>query len=368
MDGWQRRYRLSNGLGGLGVTCTAEGLALAGVPLLAKGANGFQVRPGGDVSVLLKCAYGPAEPNAAVLLPGLSKIADALNQGDLVQAMIRAVHLRLTELDWDAAVRVAQANNKLAKFDPAQPRDWHGCWTTGSGSAGSTDQSHMPRNRQSAPVFPWGDVNNPTNQKVVPIDSALKLPISDSPQQAPEWIMSSPELQAKYEMLWRGSFPDGSPREMGGTIVSDIFGNLSVVNIGGIRSDDSTFEPNLNLGLLAPFYDVEGTTHTHPYGTPRRGNRGVSFSDADSNYLILEPIKFSVVQSGEKQFMFLKTRETASVFAPANFPFQDRGTNGLHALGMDFGEASRVLAAKAAEKYGFAYYEGSNGLFRRVYP
>jgi hypothetical protein len=135
MDGWQRRYRLSNGPGGLGVSCAAEGLALAGVPLLAKGAGGFRVRPAAEVETLLRRAYASREPGAAVL-PGLTKIADALNRGDVVQAMIRAVHLRLAELDWDAAVRLAQANDNLAKYSPDQPRDWHGRWTDGGGGEG----------------------------------------------------------------------------------------------------------------------------------------------------------------------------------------------------------------------------------------
>ncbi|MEA1676532.1 hypothetical protein [Nitrospirillum sp. BR 11163] len=137
MDGWQRRYRLSNGPGGpggLGVSCTAEGLALAGVPLMAKGAGGFHVRPAADVETLLKRAYAGAEPGTAVL-PGLTKIACALNRGDLAQAMIRAVHLRLPELDWDAAVRLARANDNLAKYSPDQPRDCDGCWTDSGGAA-----------------------------------------------------------------------------------------------------------------------------------------------------------------------------------------------------------------------------------------
>ncbi|TWB44290.1 hypothetical protein [Nitrospirillum pindoramense] len=134
MDGWQRRYRLSNGPGGLGVSCTGEGLALAGVPLLAKGAGGFRARPAAEVAVLLGRAYAGAEPGAAVL-PGLAKIADALNRGDLAQAMIRAVHLRLPELDWDAAVRLTRANDNLAKYSPDQLRDDHGRWTTEGGGA-----------------------------------------------------------------------------------------------------------------------------------------------------------------------------------------------------------------------------------------
>ncbi|MDZ5647792.1 hypothetical protein [Nitrospirillum sp. BR 11828] len=134
MDGWQRRYRLSNGPGGLGISCTAEGLALAGVPLLAKGVGGFHVRSAAEVETLLKRAYAGAEPGAAVL-PGLTKIADALNRGDLAQAMIRAVHLRLPELDWDAAVRLARANDNLAKYSPDQPRDEDGRWTDSGGAA-----------------------------------------------------------------------------------------------------------------------------------------------------------------------------------------------------------------------------------------
>ncbi|TWB37867.1 hypothetical protein [Nitrospirillum viridazoti] len=132
MDGWQRRYRLSNGPGGLGVSCTVEGSALAGVPLLAKGPGGFQARPAAEVAVLLKRAYVGAEPGAAIP-PGLTKIAAALNRGDLAQAMIRAVHLRLPELDWDAAVRLARANDNLAKYSPDQPRDEDGRFTDSSG-------------------------------------------------------------------------------------------------------------------------------------------------------------------------------------------------------------------------------------------
>ncbi|MDE1147083.1 MAG: hypothetical protein PW843_10755 [Azospirillaceae bacterium] len=140
MDGWQRRYRLDSSPGGLGVRCTDDGLALAGVPLLTKGAGGLQVRPAVEVTTLLRRAYAGTDPGAAVL-PGLAKIADALNRGELAHAMIRAVHLRLPELDWDAAARLARANDDLAKYSPDQPRDDHGRWTGNDGAA-DTAQSH----------------------------------------------------------------------------------------------------------------------------------------------------------------------------------------------------------------------------------
>ncbi|TWB60484.1 hypothetical protein [Nitrospirillum viridazoti] len=159
MDGWQRRYRLNNGPGGLGVSCTAEGLALAGVPLLAKGAGGFQARPAAEVAVLLTRAYAGAEPNAAIL-PGLTKIADALNRGDLAQAMIRAVHLRLPELDWDAAVRLARANDNLAKYSPDQARDNHGRWTDEGGAAGGGAYNGGCRSRNSGTEIHIARANN----------------------------------------------------------------------------------------------------------------------------------------------------------------------------------------------------------------
>jgi hypothetical protein len=44
-------------------------------------------------------------------------------------ATIAAVHLRLPELDRDAAERIADADDALAKYDPNEPRDWRGRWT-----------------------------------------------------------------------------------------------------------------------------------------------------------------------------------------------------------------------------------------------
>ena len=58
--------------------------------------------------------------------------AQALNAGDVAFAMIATVHLRLPELDAASAARLAQSNQDLAKYDPSEPRDWRGRWTTGS--------------------------------------------------------------------------------------------------------------------------------------------------------------------------------------------------------------------------------------------
>jgi hypothetical protein len=50
--------------------------------------------------------------------------------------MIAAVHLKLPPLDWAGGVRILRAEAALAKynFNPLEPRDWHGRWTTGEDS------------------------------------------------------------------------------------------------------------------------------------------------------------------------------------------------------------------------------------------
>ena len=143
----KHRFRLTNEPGALGLSCSASGLALAGVALLDKGENGFTPRSAGDVEALLKRAY-PEHDGPIDLSSGLAVVASALNTGDLTKAMIAAVFLKLPELDWDGAVRIARAEEALAKYDPAQPRDWHGRWTTRDGAhvaANLLARSHRPK-------------------------------------------------------------------------------------------------------------------------------------------------------------------------------------------------------------------------------
>ena len=53
-----RIYRLTNEPGGLGLSCTAAGLSLAGTPLLRSTEAGFAPRPGAEIASLMKAAYG----------------------------------------------------------------------------------------------------------------------------------------------------------------------------------------------------------------------------------------------------------------------------------------------------------------------
>jgi hypothetical protein len=129
-----RMFRLTNEPGGLGLSCTPAGVSLAGVPLLRRTEAGFVPRPGSEVALLLKAAYGE---NPTALPSRLGVIAQALNNEDFAKAMIAAVHTRTAELTPEAAARLANAEQELTKYNynPDEPRDWHGRWTR-DGAAG----------------------------------------------------------------------------------------------------------------------------------------------------------------------------------------------------------------------------------------
>ena len=146
-------FRLSDETGGLGLSCTESGVSLAGAPLLRRTALGFISRPKAEVGALMKAAYGDAF-GGADLSPRLAVVADALNKGDLGRARIAAVHLQLPEISWDRAMRIARTEEALAKYDPDEPRDWRGRWTTGSVGAPASPavpEARQPRRSGPAP-------------------------------------------------------------------------------------------------------------------------------------------------------------------------------------------------------------------------
>jgi hypothetical protein len=124
-----RTFRLTNEPGGLGLSCSPAGVSLAGVPLLRRTRAGFIPRPAAEIVALLKAAYGH---DRTALQSRLPAIAQALNCGDFAMATIAAVHTRALELSQDAALRLAKADEMLTKYNynPEEPRDWHGRWTS----------------------------------------------------------------------------------------------------------------------------------------------------------------------------------------------------------------------------------------------
>src|SRR5689334_4188206 len=99
-----RMFRLTNDSGGLGLSCSPAGVALAGVPLLRSTQAGFVPRPASEIASLLKVAYGEHPPG---LQSRLGTIAQALNRGDFAFAAIAAVQTRTPELSAEAAAQLA---------------------------------------------------------------------------------------------------------------------------------------------------------------------------------------------------------------------------------------------------------------------
>jgi len=126
-----RTFRLANDPGSLGLSCDETGLSLAGVPLLRTTVSGFEPRASIEIEVLMRRAY-PGVGDLSSLSSGLWAVAKAFNEGDLAKAMVAATLLRLVDLDWAGAARIAQADDAL-KYDPDEPRDWRGQWTDGDG-------------------------------------------------------------------------------------------------------------------------------------------------------------------------------------------------------------------------------------------
>ena len=136
-----RTFRLTNEPGGLGLSLTDAGVSLAGVPLLYRTRVGFHLRPADEVAALIAAAYAP-DPTR--LRSGLGVIARALESGDYAKAAIAAVQTRTPELSREAAARLAKRLEGLAKYDPDQPRDWHGRWTS-AGADGQQAEARRPQ-------------------------------------------------------------------------------------------------------------------------------------------------------------------------------------------------------------------------------
>ena len=196
MSLFDRRFQLSNDAGTLGLSCTSAGLSLAGAPFLQKTAAGFSPRPAGELTALIKAAYGP-DTDFSRLGDGLAVVAEALNHGDLGRAMVAAVRLGLPDLDWEAAARVARAdrNGVLGKYDAAEPRDELGRWTTG----GEAARSPKPKPESDAPIHDPGRL---TGGGRFPHQSAKDLPRVDrhpSPlgptRQVETWVEATRALE-----------------------------------------------------------------------------------------------------------------------------------------------------------------------------
>ena len=191
-----------------------------------------------------------------------------------------------------------------------------------------------------------------------------------SPADAPPSVTFTSGTQALFDRQWDRSLPDGYPDEQGGVLVYDP--DTGVVRLTNTQeaysfgADGGSFTPDRYVGDPDETATL-GVFHTHPYSEAEGGYTGVSFSGGDFAAMLAEGDTMAVVQSGDRQFMLLRTAETPEGLDPAMV--QDRIDNRFEALlerGHSFDEASRLAAQFGAREYGMAYYEGSGGTLTRV--
>ncbi|HEX4183654.1 MAG TPA: hypothetical protein VHY34_10390 [Caulobacteraceae bacterium] len=160
---------------------------------------GWKSRPSAEIGALMKAAYG-GEFSANDLTTLLDVAATALNQNDLGRAMVAALRLRLPALDWEGAARIARANDALAKYDPNEPRDRRGRWTTGAGTASVGAAKPRRKSRQIARPMRW------------PVAPRQLRPAPQRPSNSPS---DGERIQAPQPLLatLQGKFDDMGPVE-----------------------------------------------------------------------------------------------------------------------------------------------------------
>lgn len=199
-----------------------------------------------------------------------------------------------------------------------------------------------------------------------PATTGPGLAIPATPADAPQTITFSRALQGSFDQQWTDSFPGGSAKEQGGTLVFDkASGTIDMINIGGHGSTPGTFTPDYTIPDPSKT-ELLGVFHTHPYDS---GDTGISFSGADVAVMVNEDHPIIMAQSGDRQFVMMQTDQT-----PANIDYtavnnaQNARITQLVGEGQSFADAASQASSELATKYNLAYYEGSNGQLSRINP
>jgi hypothetical protein len=148
-------FKLAVSLGASrGSYCGREGLYLGPVALIEESDGTYRLRPEEEIAAIFSAAYH-ACPEFADRIAGLRRIAAALQRGELAQAMIAALLLRLDEVSDEGLVGIEVLSK--ASFSPDQPHDAQGRWTAeGTGSSVDARESTHPALIPAQAILPFG--------------------------------------------------------------------------------------------------------------------------------------------------------------------------------------------------------------------
>lgn len=155
------------------------------------------------------------------------------------------------------------------------------------------------------------------------------------------------------------SFPGGHSQEFAGTFVSDSSLRVDLINTHGGESGSSSH--NYNIGKDQ---NLLGIFHTHPYDVSEGGYTGTSLSAGDFYDFSVKRKKLSFVQSGDAQFMLMRTGETVDGLTKDELENSYR-QDFRPSRKLGFGVATQNAAAAMAWRLGIAYYQGYGGLLNK---
>ncbi len=116
-----------------------------------KGRTHAAVRQKAALDALLSAAYG-RPVDGALIWAGLRRVAEALQEGNLLKATLAATYLGLPQLPDEMAVtRLIETDRLLrANFNPGEPRDERGRWALDGGTVDAS-RSSKPAPTSTAP-------------------------------------------------------------------------------------------------------------------------------------------------------------------------------------------------------------------------
>src|ERR1700730_3694215 len=118
-----------------GLTVDAEGVALGPTCVLVRRPPaGYRRADVGQIVDLTRSVFGHDARLDRIPIV-LTRIIEALSEGDLVRAQLLGLEIPINELDDRQLARLGFADDLMKDFDPGQPRDEQGRWTSNSSGA-----------------------------------------------------------------------------------------------------------------------------------------------------------------------------------------------------------------------------------------